>query len=187
MGIRNCVCLIDWIFRKINNCHLKEKYVWQKFFISCDKWRGLLYIISKYVYVYPMYNVYICLYVCFPGCSDGKGSAWNAGDEGLTPGSGRYPGGREWLSTVVFLPWELHGQKSLVGCSPWGWKEWLTHTYMYDMYVYIRKYSSNPETECKERRDNFYAERTILKQTKERFISCKIPSGINKMSIRAKP
>ena len=57
---------------------------------------------------------------------------------------------------------------------------------MYDMYVYIYEYNSNPETECKQRRDNFYAERTILKQTKERFISCKIRSGINKMGIRAK-
>lgn len=43
---------------------------------------------------------------------------------------------------------------------------------MYDMYVYI--YNSNPETERKERRGNFNAERTMLKQTKERFISCKI-------------
>ena len=28
----------------------------------------------------------------FPGVSDGKGSACNAGDLGLIPGSGRYPG-----------------------------------------------------------------------------------------------
>ena len=30
---------------------------------------------------------------------------------------------REWLSTPVFLPKELQGQRSLVGCSPWGCKE----------------------------------------------------------------
>ena len=29
----------------------------------------------------------------FPGGSDSKESAWNAGDTGLMPGSGRYPGG----------------------------------------------------------------------------------------------
>ena len=29
---------------------------------------------------------------CFPGGSDGKVSAWNAGDPGLIPGSGRSPG-----------------------------------------------------------------------------------------------
>ena len=28
----------------------------------------------------------------FPGGSDGKASAYNAGDPGLIPGSGRYPG-----------------------------------------------------------------------------------------------
>ena len=30
---------------------------------------------------------------------------------------------REWLPTPVFLPGESHGQRSLVGYSPWGHKE----------------------------------------------------------------
>ena len=30
---------------------------------------------------------------------------------------------REWLPTPVFLPGESHGQRSLVGYSPWGCKE----------------------------------------------------------------
>ena len=30
---------------------------------------------------------------------------------------------KEWLSTPVFLPGEFHGQRSLVGYSPWGCKE----------------------------------------------------------------
>ena len=30
---------------------------------------------------------------------------------------------RKWLPTPVFLPGEFHGQKSLVGYSPWGHKE----------------------------------------------------------------
>ena len=30
---------------------------------------------------------------------------------------------REWLPTAVFLPGEFHGQRSLVGYSPWGCKE----------------------------------------------------------------
>ena len=33
---------------------------------------------------------------------------------------------REWLFTPVFLPGEFHEQRSLVGCSPWGFKE--SHT-----------------------------------------------------------
>ena len=30
---------------------------------------------------------------------------------------------RKWQPTPVFLPGESHGQRSLVGCSPWGRKE----------------------------------------------------------------
>ena len=29
----------------------------------------------------------------------------------------------EWQQTPVFLPVELHGQRSLLGYSPWGCKE----------------------------------------------------------------
>ena len=33
------------------------------------------------------------------------------------------PLGRVWQSTPVFLPGESHGQRSLEGYSPWGFKE----------------------------------------------------------------
>jgi len=36
---------------------------------------------------------------------------------------GNIPWRKEWLPTPVFLPRESHGQRSLVGYSPWGWKE----------------------------------------------------------------
>ena len=42
---------------------------------------------------------------------------------GLIPGSGRSPGEGQWQPTPVFLPGESHGQKSLVGYSPWDCKE----------------------------------------------------------------
>ena len=41
-------------------------------------------------------------------------------DVGSIPGSGRSPEGQ---STSVFLPGESHGQRSLVGYSPWGHRE----------------------------------------------------------------
>ena len=44
----------------------------------------------------------------------------NAGDEGSIPGSGRSPGGGNDI--LVFLPGESHGQRSLMGYSPWGLK-----------------------------------------------------------------
>ena len=33
------------------------------------------------------------------------------------------PLGRKWQPTPVFLPRESHGQRSLMGYSPWGCKE----------------------------------------------------------------
>ena len=59
----------------------------------------------------------------FPGGSDGKESACNAGDPGLIPGLGRSPGEREWLPTPVFLLGEFYGQRCLEGYSPWGHKK----------------------------------------------------------------
>ena len=38
----------------------------------------------------------------------------------LSPGPS---GGRTWQPTPVFLPGESHGQRGLVGYSPWGHKE----------------------------------------------------------------
>ena len=58
-----------------------------------------------------------------PGGSDGKESACSVGDLGSIPGSGRSPGEGKQLLTLVFLPGESHGQRSLVGYSPWGCKE----------------------------------------------------------------
>ena len=59
----------------------------------------------------------------FPVGSDGKESAYNAGDLNLIPESGRFPREKEWLPTPAFFPGESHGQRSLVGYSPWDHKE----------------------------------------------------------------
>ena len=42
---------------------------------------------------------------------------------GLHPWVGKVPWRRAWRPTLVFLPGESHGQRSLAGCSPWGVKE----------------------------------------------------------------
>ena len=49
-------------------------------------------------------------------------TTYNAGDMGSIPGSGRSLG-RKWQPTLVALPGEFHGQRGLVGYSPWGQKE----------------------------------------------------------------
>ena len=50
-------------------------------------------------------------------------NAGDARDSGLIPGSGRFPWSRKWQPAPVFLPEKSHGQRSLVGYSPWGRKE----------------------------------------------------------------
>ena len=57
----------------------------------------------------------------FAGGSEGKQSAYNAGDPDSIPGLGRCPG-KEIATHSLFLPGEFHGQRSLVGYSPWGHK-----------------------------------------------------------------
>ena len=47
-------------------------------------------------------------------------------DAALIPGLGRFPWSRKWQATPVFTPGQFHGQKSLVGYSPWGCKESLS-------------------------------------------------------------
>ena len=59
----------------------------------------------------------------FPGVSDGKESTCNARDLGSIPGLGRFPGegnGNPFQYSYLQNP---HGQRSLVGDSPWGHKE----------------------------------------------------------------
>ena len=63
------------------------------------------------------------IHLGFPGGSDGKASAYNAGDQGLIPGLGRFPWRRKWQPTPVPLPGKFHGLRSLVGYSPWCRRE----------------------------------------------------------------
>jgi len=62
-------------------------------------------------------------YLQLPWWLSGKESACNAGDPVSIPESGRLPWRREWLPTPVFLPVELHRQRSLAGYGPRGLKE----------------------------------------------------------------
>ena len=58
----------------------------------------------------------------FPGGSDSKESACRAGDQARSLRQ-EDPLEKEWQPTLVFLPGEFHGQRSLVGYSPLGCQE----------------------------------------------------------------
>ena len=67
----------------------------------------------------------ICCFLLFtnghvPGGLDGKVSAYNVGDLGSI---GKISWRRKWQPTPVLLPGKSHGQRSVVGYTPWGRKE----------------------------------------------------------------
>ena len=47
----------------------------------------------------------------------------NVGNVGSIPGWGRSPSEKNGYPLPVFLPGELHGQRSLAGYNPWGHNE----------------------------------------------------------------
>ena len=69
----------------------------------------------------------------FPGGSESKESAYNAGDLGFYPWVGKIPWRREQISTPVFWPGEVHGLH-----SPWGHKESdMTVTFTFTFFFFL--------------------------------------------------
>ena len=58
-----------------------------------------------------------------PGGSNGKESACNV-ETWVQSLGGEVSPEKEMQPISVFFPGEVHGQRSLVGYSPWGHKEW---------------------------------------------------------------
>ena len=71
----------------------------------------------------------------FPDSSVGKESAYDAGDLGSIPGSGKFPG--EGIGYLVFWPGEFHGQRSLAGYCPWGCRELNTIDFHQLLSIYM--------------------------------------------------
>ena len=90
-------------------CIFSFLYSFSLWFTQDIEYSSLCYTIEPIVYP-------------FPGGSDSKESACNAGDLGLIPGQGD-PLRRQWQPTPVFLPGESQGWGSLVGCRLWGCTE----------------------------------------------------------------
>ena len=70
--------------------------------------------------------VFLCTFMGFPGDSGVKNPYTNAGDKGyasLIPRLGRSPGGGHGNPLQYSCLENPQGQMSLVGYSPWGWKE----------------------------------------------------------------
>ena len=88
-------------------------------------------VLFNNVFALPRKVPQICwhLRTIFPGGASGKELACQSRRHkrpGFNPWVRKIPWRREWQPTPVFLPGESHGQRSLVGYSPWGRKE--SHT-----------------------------------------------------------
>ena len=91
--------------------------------------RYILYInvkISAFTAIQLSDLVFLChVVLCrdFPGGSDGKGICLRCRRLMFSPWAGKIPWRRDWHPTLVLLPGESQGRRSLVGYSPWGRKE----------------------------------------------------------------
>ena len=101
-------------------------------YIDCfliDCWEFLIYSECKTL----IWHV-ICKYQVIPGGASGKESACQCRRHrrhGFHPWVRKILWSRKWKLIPVFLPWKFHGQRSLLGYSPWGCKEldMTEHTY----------------------------------------------------------
>ena len=57
-----------------------------------------------------------------PGDTSGKESAHQYKRHGFNPCIGKIPWSRKWKPAPIFFPGKSHGQRSLVGYTPWGHK-----------------------------------------------------------------
>ena len=83
----------------------------------------------------------------FPGGSVVKNPPAEAQNTDSIPRSSKMPWRRKWQPTPVFLPAKSHGQKSLVGYSPWGCKsvghDLVTRT-KHTIYHYFQDVEQSP-------------------------------------------
>ena len=69
--------------------------------------------------------MFTCVIVGFPDSASGKEPTCQCRRgkrHRFDPWVGKIPWRKTWQPTLVFLPGESHGERSLVGCGPWGRK-----------------------------------------------------------------
>ena len=69
----------------------------------------------------------------------------------MIPRLGRFPCNRKGKPTSVFLPGKFHGQRSLVGYSPWGCRELDMTIDAYNSTTTKKNKQPNPKNEQKNR------------------------------------
>ena len=91
-------------------------YLWEVLLASCEQRPGMLINLLQCTGQPPTRKNY-------PVQNFNRASLRNSD---IFKGSSSEIWSRKWQPTPVFLPGESHGQRNLVGYSPWGHKEWTT-------------------------------------------------------------
>ena len=79
-----------------------------------------------YFFMHVCLHIYFCLLYYFDGLPrglSGKESAYQCTRCGFDPWVRKISWKKKWQPTLVFWPEKSHGQRSLVGHSPWGGQE----------------------------------------------------------------
>ena len=110
-----------------------------------------------WVTVHGMVSILVCLVFMAPwwyGSKEPTCQGRRLKRHGFDPRVGKIPWRSKWQPTLIFLPGKSHGQRNLVGFSPWGCKEsdmteWACmHALMHNIYIYIVQVSSTKFWSC---------------------------------------
>ena len=125
------MCLVEWLMNGFGNgdggsIQKMPEWVISALFLFSEK----LSVFYIYLSIYHLSLYHLSVYTSsdlwsFPGWAVVKNPPVNAGDQEMRfyPWVRKIPWRRAWQPTPVFLPGKPHGQRSLVGYSPWGCKE----------------------------------------------------------------
>ena len=126
--------LNHWTSREVLKNHtfiLREIFLYKVYVISIFK-QNLLFLVTETLFrqyilirITCILDLLFSVWCGFPSGSVGK-VCLQCGSPGFNPWAGKIPQRRKWQPTPAFLPGEFHGQRSLVGYSSWGRKEWDT-------------------------------------------------------------
>ena len=89
-------------------------------------YRGVSLLLILFLHLFHTHNGFFFMSRVLPKWCSGKESACQCRrckSCGYNPRVGKIPCRRKWQPTPALLPGKFHGQRSLVGYSPWGGKE----------------------------------------------------------------
>ena len=89
-------------------------------------YRGVSLLLILFIHLFHTHNdIFLMSRVLPKWCSGNESTCQcrRCKSCGYNPWVGKIPCRRKWQPTPAFLPGKFHGQRSLVGYSPWGVKE----------------------------------------------------------------